>query len=328
MHLFMMVLIGLVASMQPPELPDMRTAGAGTEESESVLGIADMEVELEGVIDVGSQKDTEKCTEKAGAAIAGPISIAAAGAAAADSEGRAKEGRAKEGRGDNNNSDTNSSGTNSSDTKQADGYVLIGSSRFWLYAVGIMLGMLTYTSVANSIIPHLLLVGFTPSSAAALLSAMALTNLLTKLLTGYLADRCGGAPVLIGSMLLQIVAIVVLCLSGGDPAGVIPGVLLYGAGYGSFIPLKTIVVLEAVGVVQFGKGSGMVEGLSLVPGIVGPLMLGACVDRTGSYVTGFYGVCGAFAVGMVCLHAARQPTRRSNNGQCTMSDEGSSGAPK
>jgi predicted MFS family arabinose efflux permease len=291
LHVSMMVMIAIVASMKPPAIADK--AGAVCREIDGKaddgrlaltkggepLPIKGAEVELE-LVAVGTDGIASTYVEVVGG----------------DEGEKAGGGVAK---------------VEEAVDEEEEDFVVIGSMQFWLYAVSLMLGMLTFTSIANSIIPHLILVGYTPPRAAALVSAMALSNLVSKLAVGYLADRCGGARVLMGSLLLQIVAIVVISASGGDHTGVVLGVLLYGAGYGSFIPLKSIVILQAVGARQFGRGCGMVEGLSMVPGIVGPVLLGVCVDRTGSYVPGFYAVCGAFAVAMVMLHMAQQPVRKA-----------------
>jgi hypothetical protein len=80
-------------------------------------------------------------------------------------------------------------------------------------------------------------------------------------------------------------------------------------------PIKTLVVMEAVGQRNFGKAAGYVEGLGLIPGVVGPLAAGACVDATGSFLPAFYTIAGSFVVGvwLMVLSIWAQPENKNKN---------------
>ena len=75
--------------------------------------------------------------------------------------------------------------------------------------------------------------------------------------------------------------------------------------------------MQVIGPLHYGRAGGIVEGFGLIPGLLGPLLLGVCVDQTGSYVPGFLAVMGAFVVSIMLLRlgippgsAAAQVSRR------------------
>ena len=79
------------------------------------------------------------------------------------------------------------------------------------------------------------------------------------------------------------------------------GTILFGAGYGGFIALQNATVVDVFGLKSFGSAMGIIQGLVVFPGVLGPMMTGALHDFTGDYQVSFWVVAGMFVVAGACV---------------------------
>ena len=69
---------------------------------------------------------------------------------------------------------------------------------------------------------------------------------------------------------------------------VFPFALLYGTAFGGMIPARGVLVSNYFGTQNFGALQGLTRTVTVVAGVVSPVLLGLVFDLTDSYVLGFY----------------------------------------
>ena len=79
------------------------------------------------------------------------------------------------------------------------------------------------------------------------------------------------------------------------------GATLFGAGYGGFIALQHTTVMSVFGMEMYGQAMGIIQGLVILPGVLGPVLMGGVRDATGDYSLAFWLVAGLFVVAAVLL---------------------------
>lgn len=90
------------------------------------------------------------------------------------------------------------------------------------------------------------------------------------------------------------------------------GAALFGAGYGGFIALQHTTVMSVFGMEAYGRAMGTIQGIVILPGVFGPVLMGGVRDATGNYTLAFWLVAGLFVVAGVLLTAVdRMMTRRT-----------------
>jgi MFS family permease len=99
--------------------------------------------------------------------------------------------------------------------------------------------------------------------------------------TGYLLDRVSAPRV--ASVLFSASSLGIALLILGSGAGLFAGVFLVGLGLGAEIDLIPYLTSRYFGLLNFGKIYSSAFAAFALAGAVGPLIMGAGFDRTGSY---------------------------------------------
>lgn len=90
------------------------------------------------------------------------------------------------------------------------------------------------------------------------------------------------------------------------------GAALFGAGYGGFIALQHTTVMSVFGMDAYGRAMGTIQGIVILPGVFGPVLMGSVRDATGNYTLAFWLVAGLFVIAGVLLAAVdRMMMRRA-----------------
>jgi MFS family permease len=180
---------------------------------------------------------------------------------------------------------------------------------FVLVAVGLVLAQLTYQSLMPQIVPHLENVGISRSDAALGLSLMAFFGMLGKLVLGSFSDRYPARYALVISLTTQVVGVVII-LTAGTSMLVWLFVPVFGFGFGAFGAIMPLLVQQTFGLRSFGTILGSISFLTLVPALIGPPLVGASFDATGSYQIAFLTISGLFIVAAIALAATRPMAAR------------------
>jgi MFS family permease len=128
--------------------------------------------------------------------------------------------------------------------------------------------------------------GYGPARGAEMLSLMLGFGIVSRLATGFIADRIGGlATLLIGSMLQGIALLLYLFFDGLTSLYVISA--LFGLFQGGIVPSYAIIVREYFSPREAGTRIGLVIMATLFGMALGGWMSGAIFDFAGSYRAAF-----------------------------------------
>ncbi len=171
---------------------------------------------------------------------------------------------------------------------------------FWLYSVAALLVILALVGT-NFNLPALLSDrGATPGTIAAVVAIGAGGSLAGRMVTGVMLDRFPARVVAAVFFLGQ--AIGLLLLRSGLEWVMVAGFLL-GVAQGAEIDFLGFVVARRFGRREYSRIFGTCFGITLIGAVLGPLVMAAIFDRTGSYDAGLllFPALPVAAFGLLCL---------------------------
>ena len=128
--------------------------------------------------------------------------------------------------------------------------------------------------------------GYGPARGAEMLSAMLGFGIISRIASGFIADRIGGVATLLAGSVLQGVALLLyLSFDGLTPLYVISA--LFGLFQGGIVPMYAVIVREYFQPSQAGTLVGLVIMSTILGMALGGWMSGAIFDLTGSYWQAF-----------------------------------------
>ena len=171
----------------------------------------------------------------------------------------------------------------------------MGTSAFWILTACLLTHQMTQAAIFVHLIPYVTDMGVDPTSAASVVSAVAITSIAGRYGSGWLSDRFNKKWLLIILFLIQPIGIFSL-MRVRDFWDVIPFVLLYSTAYGGTAVVKAIIIGDYYGRRSYGTIYGASQGISTFGSIAGPLIAGLVYDINGSYHLAFI----SFAIIMAC----------------------------
>ena len=128
--------------------------------------------------------------------------------------------------------------------------------------------------------------GYGPARGAEMLSVMLAFGIVSRVASGWVADRIGGLPTLLAGSVLQGASLsLFLFFDSLASLYVISG--LFGLFQGGIVPSYAIIVRECFPAREAGAKVGLVLGATVIGMALGGWMTGAIFDRTGSYRLAF-----------------------------------------
>jgi MFS family permease len=152
--------------------------------------------------------------------------------------------------------------------------------------------------------------GYGPARGAEMLSAMLGFGIVSRIGSGLIADRLGGAAtLLIGSVLQGVTLFLYLLFDGLVSLYIISA--LFGLFQGGIVPMYAIIVRQYFSPKEAGVRIGIVLMATLFGMALGGWMSGVIFDHTGSYRAAFLnGLIWNLVNGAVVLWLVLRPTRR------------------
>lgn len=167
---------------------------------------------------------------------------------------------------------------------------------FWLLAVALGLFFGGFMSFSFHAVPVFLSRGMNQAEAAAVVSAIALTATIARLLAGPLSDRVTRLSLFASlSGLAPAAGLTVLALSQGLPALAV-FVLLWSVGTAIGPIMESILLARLFGTGSFGAILGALGVAETVGTVLGPYAGGALYDATGSYTFALLLYAGGFLI--------------------------------
>ena len=174
----------------------------------------------------------------------------------------------------------------------------IRTRSFW--AIGVS-GFLIYYSIL-ALFSHMFLhmrdLGYEPRVAALALSVLSVVAMLSKLTSGWLADRLDRHKVFMGCLFIMLAGVACLAtLKAG--AWVWTAVVLVAAGWGGLFTLYNMLTVNNFGLKAIGKINGSISSMESFGGGLGIWLTGKLFDDFGSYQVPFLVLLGCVALGLV-----------------------------
>jgi MFS family permease len=156
----------------------------------------------------------------------------------------------------------------------------------WLLAVAGVCCCVAMSMPQVHIVAYCVDLGYGPAVGAEMLSLMLLGGVVSRLVSGLLADRLGGVvTLLIGSSLQMLALFLYLPTSGLAPLYIVS--LVFGLSQGGIVPSYAVIVREYLPPKEAGAKVGLVIMATIVGMALGGWMSGWIYDVTGSYRLAF-----------------------------------------
>lgn len=128
--------------------------------------------------------------------------------------------------------------------------------------------------------------GYGPAVGAEMLSLMLMGGVVSRLVSGLIADRLGGTITLLIGSVLQMLALA-LYLPAGDLTSLYIVSLVFGLSQGGIVPAYALIVRETMPAREAGARVGTVIMATILGMALGGWLSGAIYDWTGSYTLAF-----------------------------------------
>lgn len=183
------------------------------------------------------------------------------------------------------------------------------TSTFWLLGIAFCLGLMAALSIAAHQVALLQDAGLTLEFASTIAGLTLGMSMGGRLMVGWASEHARHLhPILAGCLVMQAVGIGILW---GAPLGFwsITGfVALFGSGYGGLVVLWPLAIGHDFGVRSLGAIAGVLGSVSAgIGGSVGPVLIGAMYDRTGSYESALLLCGGLFLTGACAAWLTTEP---------------------
>ena len=158
--------------------------------------------------------------------------------------------------------------------------------------------------------------GYGVARGAEMLSLMLGFGIISRIASGFIADRIGGlATLLIGSILQGVALFLYLLFDGLTPLYVISA--LFGLFQGGIVPMYAIIVREYFPPRQAGTLVGLVIMSTILGMALGGWMSGTIFDLTGSYWQAFaHGLAWNLLNGAIMVFLLMRRRSRAAPGAC------------
>jgi len=197
---------------------------------------------------------------------------------------------------------------------EADGWTLkeaLYSPTFWLLGVAFCLGLMAALAVIAHQVAFLQDAGLTLESASTIAGATLGMSMGGRYAIGWVSERTRHLHfVLSFCLVMQAAGIgMLLCLSARDFLAVAVFISLFGVGYGGLVVLWPLIIGHDFGLRAFGAIAGSLGTVAAsLGGAVGPVVVGAIYDQTGSYFWAFVACTVVLLLGASAALMAPEPS--------------------
>jgi MFS family permease len=170
----------------------------------------------------------------------------------------------------------------------------VRSTSFWLLAIPVFLVVTSINGIVAHLVPLLTDRGFTIGQATSTLSAVGLSTIAGRLVSGYLLDRFFAPHVAAALFLLPLAGVGILAAGGGS--ALLFAAIALGFGLGAEVDVIGFMVSRYFGLRSYGAIYGCMFAIFTVGTGLGPVLMGLSFDMTHSYRLALAG----FGVALVC----------------------------
>ncbi|MBN2187487.1 MAG: MFS transporter [Dehalococcoidia bacterium] len=161
---------------------------------------------------------------------------------------------------------------------------VLKSRAFWHIALPFTYHLMIVSAIVTHVMPYLSSIGVARSMSSLVATAIPLASIAGRLLLGWLGDRFDKRKVVAGAF--TMIGLGTLCFGYTSIGGlwlIVPFLILLGTGYGGNNAMRPSLVREYFGRTNFGTVFGLIMGVNLLGGLVGPVLAGWVFDNRGNY---------------------------------------------
>ena len=178
---------------------------------------------------------------------------------------------------------------------------------FWFISLAHASAVLVVSVVTVHFVAHVNgSLGYSLGEAAAVVTVVTVTNVLSRIAGGWLGDRFNARVVLIACLLGHAAALLILTYATAFWM-ILLFAILHGSAWGIRVPVIISMRADYFGARSYGMIMGMSSLVIMAGSILGPLLAGLSYDLTDSYRTGFTALAILAAAGSFFLVFARRP---------------------
>ena len=161
---------------------------------------------------------------------------------------------------------------------------VLKSGTFWRMALAFTYHVLATSTAITHVMPYLSSIGLARSTSSLVATAAPLASIGGRIGLGWLGDKLDRRLVSAGSFALIGLGLLCFGLSPITSAWLLlPFALFFGIGYGGGNVMRASLSREHFGRTNFGAIFGLIIGLNMIGGIIGPPLAGWVYDTWGSY---------------------------------------------
>jgi MFS family permease len=192
------------------------------------------------------------------------------------------------------------SGADAASGPELDMKAIATNPRFWY--IGLSLGLLfaVYTAILSNLTPYAIGLGKSGEQASSLITAVAISGLIGKILFGMGADKFSLRSGLWVAQSLVVLCFLILALEPGYGLMLVATSLM-GLAAGGMLPVWGAMMAQAFGLLSYGRAMGLMSPLITLCVMPSFPVVGRLVDMSGSYTTVLYLFAGLTVLAMVLL---------------------------
>ena len=180
---------------------------------------------------------------------------------------------------------------------------------FWLFVIGMTVRVGVYSTITVHFVPIMVWKGQSQESAAFLLAAFAFLNWAAHYVIGPLADAMNRPKLLAGCMLAAATSMQLLIWGNG--LWPLWGFTILFTAIDASFPVVWATIGDFFGRKYFATIRGTMSFFYTWGSVVGPVVAGAIYDRSQSYVTTIWGLCGLLLLGALLTAMTIKPWQKT-----------------
>lgn len=186
---------------------------------------------------------------------------------------------------------------------------LLAMRSFWLLGIAMGLLFAVYSSMMSNLPAYAVGLGVSTTGAGWMLTTVAGTGLLGKLIFGLAADRVNLRLALMVAMALLMAGLLLLATEPSY-AVMLFAAVLFGLAAGGILPVWGAMIAVVFGTANYGKVMGFITPVITLIVMPGYQVAGQIYDRTGSYSLVFYLFSVLLLLAICLLFGLRMPGSR------------------
>lgn len=159
---------------------------------------------------------------------------------------------------------------------------VLASTMFWGFAVALAFNTFVASAIGVHLVPYLTDQGHTGAFSANIAGLIGLMSFPTRLLYAAIADRIPHRLIMIGVLVLQPFAMLILITANTDLA-LIGFAAIYGAGNSAHSPVRATLLVDLYGVDHYATISGLLGIVAIFARGISPISMGLLRDATLTY---------------------------------------------